>query len=381
MKIMFVPMLPTLYGRRYQLCKHLASSDNEVHMILWDMPYPVNWQNLMTSFKKSWRRYSYTKDKIHIHKVRRLPFFFPVINRIWFQRQLKKIANEFGIEAVISQSFFNETEPPKELPLYFDLNDNYEAFAKIYGSFLYRLSYKLLGVRRTVENQLKRSKAVFAVSDMLVDYGMKFNNNVYKIPNGVDLSQAIKSSPRRLKYGEHSLIYVSTFGKWSQVADVIHLVSKMKKKLPDIRLVLVGEGSELKAAQKLIKRISGSSYIEMLGPIYDRKRLLTIISNCKVCLNVSDKNEFRDSASPIKVFEYSALGKTIVSANLKEVVSLALPNVITYDANEKPIHLEASIAEAFKRQRDNSDVQKEIMDNYNWDVITGNMAAIVKGIG
>jgi glycosyltransferase involved in cell wall biosynthesis len=346
-------------------------------MIVWDMPYPINYLNLMNSLKRAWKKDEYRKDGIYIHKVRRLPFFFPLINRVWFRRQLNKIARDFDLEVVISQSFFNETEPPKNLPLYFDLNDNYEAFAKIYGSFLYKLSYKLLRVRHTVESQLRRSEAVFAVSDLLVKYGKKFNEHVYKIPNGVDMPEIKSVNDNHLKYGKHSLVYVSTFGKWSRILDVIELIDKMQAKLPDICLVLVGEGTEFKAAQKLIDDKSLASHIKLLGPIYDRKKLFTIINNCKVCLNISEKNEFRDSASPIKIFEYSALGKTVVSTNLNEVMSLALPNVITYKADKESFQLEKAIVKAFKIQRDNSDVQKGIAANYSWDQLATQVIKIV----
>jgi len=372
MKIILIPMLPTLYGRRYQLSKHLAASGNEVHMILWHMPYPITLQNIKIGLKSSWKKYSYVQDGINIHKVSRLPFFFPFVNRYWFHKQINSIASEFGIQAIISQAFFNEVEPPTNLPLYFDLNDNYEAYARIYGS----RAYKLLRVRHTVEQQLRRSTAVFAVSDILLNYAKQFNNNVYKIPNGVEL---VKPSlmPKKLKYGEHSLVYVSTFGKWSMILNVIKTIDKLKSKYPDIQLVLIGGGTEIKAAEQLIKNKNIQSNVHLIGPLYDRSKVFEIIKNCKVCLNISDKNEFRDSASPIKIFEYSSLGKTIVSTNMNEVVSLALPNVITYTADKQSIQLESAIVKAFKTRRDNLDVQRKIAANYSWDVLTDQMLAII----
>ena len=147
---MFIPSLPTLFGRRYQLSKYLAVK-NEVHLISWNMPYPVTFKNLLSNLKDSWRYRRFVKDNIIIHKIRRLPFFFPLINRWFFQKQIRRIFNNKSIDIIISESFFNETEPPQDLPIISDLNDYHKAYAEIYGSKFYKLAYKFLKVEETIK--------------------------------------------------------------------------------------------------------------------------------------------------------------------------------------------------------------------------------------
>ena len=93
--ILFIPMLPTLYGRRYQLSKHLAQNNN-VHLIIWDMPYPITTKNILFNLMHSWKSDRYKKDNIIIHKVRRFPFFMPIINRLLFQYQIRKIYKNYS---------------------------------------------------------------------------------------------------------------------------------------------------------------------------------------------------------------------------------------------------------------------------------------------
>ena len=376
LKIMIIPMLPTLFGRRYQLSKYLAKK-NEVHLILWNMPYPVTLKNLLSNLKDSWRYKRSKREDIVIHKIRRLPFFYPLINRWLFQKQIKRIFNNFNIDIIISESFFNETEPPQDLPIISDLNDYYEAYAEIYGSRFYKLAYKFLKVKDTVNGQVKRAKAVFAVSDILVEQARKNNKNVYKIPNGVE-SWVLYKKYNREKYdfGRHSLIYVSTFGQWSGLLDLLHVVYELKKDFKDIQLVLVGEGSQISEAIKLIRILNLNENVKLFGSVWDRKKLFEIINSCEVCLNISQKNALRDAASPIKIFEYSALGKKIVSTNLEEVKKLDFPNIFFYEEDEDQKNLTRTIKKALHEKIDDEKVKLKVKQ-YTWENITNNIEKIL----
>jgi len=376
LKIMIIPMLPTLFGRRYQLSKYLAKK-NEVHLILWNMPYPVTLKNLLSNLKNSWKYKRFKKEDVIIHKIRRLPFFFPLINRWFFQKQIKRIFDNFNIDIIISESFFSETEPPPDLPIISDLNDYYEAYAEIYGSRFYKLAYKFLKVKDTVEGQIKRAKAVFAVSDILVEQAQKYNKNVYKIPNGVE-SWVLYKKYNRKKYnfGMHSLIYVSTFGQWSGLLNLLYVVHELKKDFKNIKLVLIGEGSQIPEGIKLIRILNLNENIKLFGSVWDRKKLFEIINSCEVCLNISQKNAFRDAASPIKIFEYSALGKKIVSTNLEEVKKIDFPNIFFYEEFEKTKNLTRTIKKALHKKIDDEKVKLKVKQ-YTWENITSNIEKIL----
>lgn len=373
-------MLTTPNARYHYLTKYLAK-DNEVHLILWDMPYPVTTSNLVKNLKNSWKTTNYIDSNgVHIHKIRRLPFFFPLINRRLFQKQIKKIFNSYSLDVIISGAFFNETEPPKEFPLFFDYTDDYAAFAQLYGSKIYKFAYKILSVNKTVNGQLKRAVAVFAVSDKLVDKARQFNQNVYKIPNGVEPEFGAKSNQQG-NLNPHSLAYISTFGKWSKLQTLVELVAEMRIKYPDIRLTAVGDGAELKAAKNLSEKRGLRQNIIFTGRIDQRDRLAEIIKASEICLNISDKNEFRDASSPIKIFEYSFLGKKIVSTNLNEVVQLNLANVFIYretSAKDKKNNLRKALEQAFISKIDSSTARQIISDKYLWPKLIDDMVQIIK---
>jgi len=361
MKIILIHPLPSrTNARANQLAKYLAKRGNEVHLILWDVPYPM--RLFFKNFFKSMKYEKYKQEGVIIHKVRRIPFFFPLINKPLFRKQIKNIFFENKIDLIISQSYINETCPPFNLPFIYDLMDEHEEYAKQYGSFLYKFSFKILQVSKAVKEQTSRAKAVIVVSDMLKDYANKFNKEVYKIPNGVE-SWVLNKDFRKIKYnfGKHSLVYVSGFDYYSQLPELVCSISKIKKDIPDIKLVLVGDGYQVPIAKKLVEKLKLEDNVLFFGQIDDREELFEIINSCKVCLNISEKNKIRDSASPIKVFEYSSLGKPIISTKLREVELLKFPNVIFY-----------------KYKKDNSDLIKTIKDSFNKKLNLNKMRNLVK---
>jgi glycosyltransferase involved in cell wall biosynthesis len=379
MKIIFVPHLPTLYGRRFSLSKSLVQADNEVHFIIWDLPYPLKPSEILHHIATSWRKQTYIKDGVVIHKIRRLPFFWPIINGVLFKIQLRKIFNKLQADVIISQAYTNETTPPNGVPVIYDLNDDHLAFAQEYGSLLYKLSFILLGVRRTIDKQCKNALAITVVSKTLYKKVKQYEKPVLLLPNGVD-SEVVRKilSKAQLKDSRNKILYVSTFGKWSQIIPLIHTVDVLKDSIPDVLLLLVGDGTELHEAQNLVSKLRLDSYIKFMGRINDRKQLFNIINGCDVCLNISEKNTFRDSASPIKVFEYSALGKKVVSSNLAEVSSLDLPNIFIYKNDPEQVNLKRAIVKALNARIDSKKVQERVLKEYSWHGLTNQLSKVIQ---
>lgn len=380
MKIIFIPHLPTLYGRRYNLAKNLAKEGHEVHFIVWDMPYPLTLNKVITHIINSLRAKTYKEDRgFIIHQVRRLPFFWPVINGLIFKRQVRKIYNNGHAQVIMSQAFTNETEPPLEFPLVYDINDDHQAFADIYGSSLYRFGYKLLGVKSVIARQSKRALLVTTVSERLTKFAKQYNDNVIKIPNGVE-SEALRFYQKNTANPkQHSILYISTFGKWSRLSEVIGSVQRLKETYPDIHLNLVGEGTELAKAKAQVANLGLKNYVTFYGKISNRKKIFQLISNAEICLNISEKNAFRDAASPIKVFEYSAFGKIVISSNVSEVVSLNFPNVVIL-SDAKPSNLRKTIEATLNQDVGRNLATKALDRSYTWEALTKTLSKNLKEV-
>ncbi len=254
------------------------------------------------------------------------------------------------------------------------MSDDHDAFAEIYGSKIYKFAWEILGVKKTIKNQICKSIAVIAVSDNLVEYAKQYRSNaIFKITNGVEDWVIHEDYAEGKKY---SLVYVTNFGKWSEVKQLLFVVNELKIEYPDIQLALIGDGSEIPEAKRTTRELDLERNVKFLGKISNRKELFKEINKYEVCLNISEKNSFRDSASPMKVFEYSALGKKIVSTNLQEVEKLNFPNIFFYEKDEGNKNLTSAIKKAFRTEIDAHET-KNMVAPYNWEVIIQKIKKII----
>ncbi len=375
MKILLIPHLPSEQTRGNSLANALADQGHEVHMITWSMPYPLVAKNIVDNVMHSWKKREYRAGSVVMHKVRRLPLFVPPVNRRWFKKQVRSVFERYSIDFVWSASYFNETEPPLDLPLFYDMTDDHEAFAEIYGSPLYKLTFKLLAVRRTIVDQIKASRAVFCVSHALAAYAKSYRDNkVFLFPNGVEewaLDIPYSAGKR------HSLVYVTNFGRWSMLIPLIQVVQELRATIEDISLTLVGDGPVLAEAKQYVKDHRLDRWVHFRGVITDRRELFEEINAHEVCLNISEKNRFRDAASPMKVFEYSSLGKKVVSSELDEVKRLPFGNLFFFDNDSFAGSAKAAVEAAFDATVDPEAIRAQVAQ-YSWPVLVGRTERIVE---
>jgi len=368
-------------SRGYHLAKHLAELGDEVHYITWD-PHPTNVSAIKTNLSSSLKYAAHIKDGVVVHKIRRLPFFFPPINGYMFRQFLARLSKREGLDAIISASMSNELEPPFDLPLIYDFWDHQEIFWDMYAGPVSRFGMKhVLNQRKTIHTQVKHAGAATAVSDILVNYAKKINPDipVYKIPNGVDsLFLETSLAPPQDKLGKYSMAYESVFGEYANLPKLIEATKLLKASYPDIRLMLAGDGVSVPAAKELVGSLGLSEQVTFLGRV-PREKLPSIINRCEIGLCPFVKNLYTDSAFPIKIMEYTALGKRIVSSDLEEVKLLGFPNITLYDESKGVEQLANAIITAFNADTDQRGTRK-LASRYTWRSIAQQFRGVLQEV-
>jgi glycosyltransferase involved in cell wall biosynthesis/uncharacterized membrane protein len=375
MKFIIIPNMPVMSGRHYSLATELIRQGHTVHYVMWQLPFRVTLKQLLIHLGTSLIPRRYRHQQVTVHQVSRLPYFWPIINGWLFQHQLRSIFHKEKIDLIITESYTNETEVPADLPFVYDLADDYPAPADIYGSFFYKLAFKLLGVRRVMARQCRNARAVTAVSEILKKYAEQYNNNVISVPNGVEseLIDRVLKKPLPKKVNPHSLIYVSGFGEWSRAIETLEVVVKLKQEFPKLELTLVGSGMMVPAMKEFIQKQNAGEYIRFYGRIDNREELYQLIRSHSIGLNISDKNKWRDAAHPMKVLEYSALGKKVVSTDLEEVKRLGFNNLYLFSSGNKGTDLTQALRTALTdkpSEKDLKEVQKIVCEKYNWELLS-----------
>jgi N-acetyl-alpha-D-glucosaminyl L-malate synthase BshA len=130
---------------------------------------------------------------------------------------------------------------------------------------------------------LNNSNAITSVSESLRKDTLKtfkIANDVKVIPNFIKIEdyENVQSTCHREKYAlpnEKILIHVSNFRKVKRVEDVLHVFDIVRKEIPS-KLILVGDGPERPAIDKLCRELKTCKDIISLGKIANPKDILAI---------------------------------------------------------------------------------------------------------
>ncbi len=160
------------------------------------------------------------------------------------------------------------------------------------------------------ETRLLRSvDVVFASSPQLVDHCRQHNDDVHLIRNGVDLSNFAGSFPPLADAPPPPVIgYMGYIGPWVD----IDLLIAVARAYPQATLSLVGPvRTDLKGLDALPNvRLWGERPYAEMG---------AFVQSFDVCLIPFAVNALTQAVNPVKLYEYLALGKPVVSTALPEL--------------------------------------------------------------
>lgn len=130
---------------------------------------------------------------------------------------------------------------------------------------------------------LNKSNAITSVSENLKKETLstfKIDNKIDVIPNFINLEDYANTEPNcdRNHYapnGEKIMVHVSNFRKVKRVEDVLKVFDKVRKVVPT-KLVLVGDGPERPAIEKLCRELDTCKDIISLGRINNPTEILSI---------------------------------------------------------------------------------------------------------
>lgn len=190
-------------------------------------------------------------------------------------------------------------------------------------------------LRETQERALlKRADIVFTVSDKVRARRLEFNPNIYTINNGVDYQLFSKAQyPETVVPEDIRVIPRPVIGLVTTLTSItdIPLLTQIFQRRSDWSFVFIGlenppehmMSEELKAFQRLPN-------VYVIG----RRTLQDIpgyLKGCDVCAIPWVINELSLSGSPLKLYEYLASGKPVVSTPLSHL--LPLEKVISFASN------------------------------------------------
>jgi len=155
------------------------------------------------------------------------------------------------------------------------------------------------------------------IADLREEYGV--STQAVVVPDGVDLQQAEAAMLAQRADGPVRLLYLGSLHPWKGVPSLIAALAH----IPNAHLRIAGGPAQrIAQLQALAGSFELSSRVEFLGQVLPADRF-KVIAAADICLlPLSETSIGSRYTSPLKLFEYMALGKPIVSADVPAIRSV-----------------------------------------------------------
>ncbi len=192
-----------------------------------------------------------------------------------------------------------------------------------WGDELVEFGYKSLhGLAESIERILTvKASLVTTVNNILAERARKWGaRRVYVIPNypSMDFKPLVNPLEFKRKLGLEGrvLLFVGSFTSIECALDVVFIFYRVYRRMPDVRLVMVGDGGLMPEIRRSILKLGLRDKVILTGWIPHRE-VADWISIADLCLlprrEEGEASKFFAPESILKVNEYLALGKPVVT--------------------------------------------------------------------
>ncbi|MEU6762273.1 glycosyltransferase family 4 protein [Streptomyces sp. NPDC046853] len=174
--------------------------------------------------------------------------------------------------------------------------------------------------------------------DVAVSRGGKKPEDVFVVRSApaVERFQPVPPEPELKRGKKHLLCYLGVMGPQDGVDYALRALAKLRDELgrTDWHAVFVGSGDAFDAMVELAGQLGLSDQVQFTGRIPDAD-LVRYLSTADVCLSPDPRNPLNDVSTMNKVLEYMAMGRPIVSFDLREARVSAGDAAVYAPANDE----------------------------------------------
>ena len=240
---------------------------------------------------------------------------------------------------------------------------------------VYEKSSGLKSIQRKVEKIIS-SRMLRKAAKILVanDETKKIVNDFYKvpiekikiIPNGIDTNLFYSNDSKKSK-----IVFFSGVMYYHRGLDVLlKSVPIVVKKIPKVKFLLIGEGSELDQLKKIVIDSKIEKNVEFKKWV-ERKEIISFLADASIGMGPLRSTTVTRGALPIKVLEYMAASLPIISQNN------TLPrNVLIDGKNGFFVSNEEDLATKIIHLLENEEKRekmglksREMVSNFDWSII------------
>ena len=218
--------------------------------------------------------------------------------------------------------------------------------------------------------------------DVIRDRNKIEQSRIFVVRNDPQIEDFIPFGSQKIQRveGKKIILFAGTINPQDGVTELLKVLHCLIYDLNEenIQCVIIGSGRAITEVNKTIMQLNLKDYVDMKGPIYDKKIINDLLQISDVCVEPAPFNEINNISTFIKILEYMASGKPIVAFDLKES---------RYSANGSAIFIKPGDTEGYAKEIKNllndpelskklgSVGRERVRDEFNWNNSLKNMKA------
>ncbi|MCP9268218.1 glycosyltransferase family 4 protein [Xenorhabdus sp. XENO-1] len=318
-------------------------------------------------------------ELIALRNMRR-KWYFPLNTQKLFYFQVSRWLKDHQIDAIFTRNikmanYLLRKHP--DIPHFFESHEVFaQSFKESHDLNKRKNRRKYHKLRNTEQQVYHHSKVVFVLTsllseDIFKEYSVK--TPIIVAPDGVDMlaveSTKIASSGRREKLGETTqVLYLGSLHRWKGVPTVMKAMCYLDNAVLNIA---GGDSVQIERLKCSAQQIGVSDKVNFLGFIQPKKRF-QVIAESDICVLPLTKTSIGSRyTSPLKLFEYMAMGKPVVISDFPSIRDAVDEKAVNFADSENA----ESFAEQIQSLIDNPAEmmakvgysQRLVAERFNWD--------------
>jgi len=219
-----------------------------------------------------------------------------------------------------------------------------------------------------------------------IERGGRKPETIFVVRNGPNKRrmQVATPSPRLRAMGKTILVYIGSLNPQDGVDYLLRSLKHLRYDLKreDFHCVIMGSGDSLEDLRKMAAELKLSDRVELPGFVSD-KDLQENLAAADICMDPDPSSPLNDVSTWIKIMEYMACGKAIVSFDLKETRYSAREAALFVPPNDEMAFAQATakvMDDPALREKMGKFGRERVERELQWSVVSQNLVAAYQSL-
>lgn len=301
----------------------------------------------------------------------------PILQELFPSKKVKELLkNDFDVHLNYS-TLISGYLASKRINTVYDIADDLSAMIRASPQipFLLQPFGGYLGdimIRKNIAN----SDRVTVTTDELIQSCNIPDNKAEVVPNGVDTNMFQNYGDTKEELGLEGFVigYVGVLREWVDLKPVFAALKHLDDK---ITMVVVGREGDFEGNVNLAKKYGVADRVVFTGMV-PYTQVPKYISAMDICLIPFMRGAISENALPLKLFEYMACEKPVITSEIPGIKK-AVGNDVVYVRNAK--EYETKIYELYNNDKLRYDMGKKgrqlVEEKYNWETIVAKLEKVL----